>query len=95
MVLTTQDANRTFLSYLGGRQELYFTEEIASAVAVSRLLIIEGYLWEMPGAAQAIYQVFPVAVSFWCGCLVTVGPVFALPAWTGLSITDCCRWFCV
>ena len=61
MVLTTQDANRTFLSYLGARQELKFTREISAAVASSRLLLIEGYLWEMPGAYEVITQAIDLA----------------------------------
>ncbi|KAK9789932.1 hypothetical protein WJX73_009863 [Symbiochloris irregularis] len=60
MVLTTEDANRTFLSYLGARQELQLTDEIAAAIAHSRLLLIEGYLWEMPGAPEAITRAIKV-----------------------------------
>lgn len=48
VVLTTPDANRTFMSYLGSSQELELTPEAAVAVSSTRLLIIEGYLWEMP-----------------------------------------------
>ena len=70
MVLTTEDANRTFLSYLGAQQHLHFNEEIASAVAKSRLLLIEGYLWEMPGAADTIRQAIEVARA--CGALVAM-----------------------
>ena len=70
MVLTTEDANRTFLSYLGASQELHFSEEIAAAIASSRLLIIEGYLWEMPGAADVIRQAINVARA--CGALVAL-----------------------
>lgn len=61
MVLTTEDANRTFLSYLGARQRLHFTEEIASAIARCRLLLIEGYLWEMEGACETIRQYMQAA----------------------------------
>ena len=70
MVLTTEDANRTFLSYLGARQELHLTDEIAAAIASSRLLLIEGYLWEMPGAEEAIRQAIAVARA--CGALVAL-----------------------
>ena len=47
VVLTTPDANRTFMSYLGSSQELQLTPQAESAIASTRLLIIEGYLWEM------------------------------------------------
>jgi len=47
VVLTTPDANRTFLSYLGSSQELTLTPAAEAAIASTRVLIIEGYLWEM------------------------------------------------
>ena len=47
IVMTTPDANRTFMSYLGSSQELQLTSEAEAAISSTRLLIIEGYLWEM------------------------------------------------
>ncbi len=47
IVMTTPDANRTFMSYLGSSQELQLTAEAVAAISSTRLLIIEGYLWEM------------------------------------------------
>lgn len=57
IVLTTPDANRTFLSYLGTSQDLELTPEVTAAVRGSRMVALEGYLWEMPGAAAGIQQV--------------------------------------
>lgn len=56
IVLTTADAQRTFLSYLGSDQTLATTSDpgLAPALGRTRLLVVEGYLWELPGAAEAI-----------------------------------------
>lgn len=54
IVLTTPDANRTFLSYLGSSQTLTLSTSAEAAISRSRVLIVEGYLWEMPGAKEAI-----------------------------------------
>ena len=54
IVLTTPDANRTFLSYLGSSQTLTLSADAKAAISRTRVLIVEGYLWEMPGAVEAI-----------------------------------------
>lgn len=54
IVLTTPDANRTFLSYLGSSQTLTLSAAAKAAISRTRVLIVEGYLWEMPGAQEAI-----------------------------------------
>lgn len=52
--MTTPDANRTFLSYLGSSQTLTLSPQTEAALSSTRVLIVEGYLWEMPGAREAI-----------------------------------------
>ncbi|EIE21629.1 Ribokinase-like protein, partial [Coccomyxa subellipsoidea C-169] len=54
IVLTTPDANRTFLSYLGSSQTLTLSAAAEAAICRTRVLIVEGYLWEMLGAKEAI-----------------------------------------
>ena len=54
MVLTTPDANRTMLSYLGTPAPVELDARLTSAIARARLLVVEGYVWEMPGAAASI-----------------------------------------
>jgi sugar/nucleoside kinase (ribokinase family) len=61
IVLTTSDANRTFLSYLGGSQSLTLSPDVEAAVASTRVLIVEGYLWEMPGGHEAIRHAVSIA----------------------------------
>jgi hypothetical protein len=63
MVLTTPDANRTMLSYLGTPAPVVLDARLEAAIARSRLLVIEGYVWEMPGAVASIGAALEV-----CGC---------------------------
>lgn len=68
IVLTTPDANRTFLSYLGTPQELQIDDTVRESIHDSRVVALEGYVWETPKAAQRISEV--VEVSHSCGTLV-------------------------
>ena len=47
MVLTTPDANRTMLSYLGTQHEVGIDSALEAAISSARVLLIEGYLWEV------------------------------------------------
>ena len=74
MVLTTPDANRTFLSYLGeAQQELRLTEAVLSAIEHSRMLIIEGYLWEMPCARTVLIEAIAAARRGGAAVALTAG----------------------
>ena len=74
MVLTTPDANRTFLSYLGeAQQELRLTEAVLSAIKHSRMLIIEGYLWEMPCARTVLVDAIAAARRGGAAVALTAG----------------------
>jgi sugar/nucleoside kinase (ribokinase family) len=53
VVLTTPDAQRSFLSYPGTSHDLV-NDATIKAVSNCRILVIEGYLWEMPGAWEGI-----------------------------------------
>jgi sugar/nucleoside kinase (ribokinase family) len=63
IVLSTPDAQRSFLSYPGPPQPLAFSEATKAAIAASRCLVIEGYLWELPRAAAAIDEAIRLARS--------------------------------
>lgn len=67
VVLTTPDADRTFMSYLGSSQPLELTPETEEAISSTRLLIIEGYLWEMKVCTAAC---LPCMLHSSCGMLV-------------------------
>ncbi len=45
------------LSYLGTPCEIPVDACLEAAIARSRVLVVEGYLWELPGAAAAIGKV--------------------------------------
>jgi len=68
IVLTTPDANRTFLSYLGTPQELQIDSTVRDSIQDSRVVALEGYVWETPKAAQRISEVVEAAHA--CGTLV-------------------------
>ncbi|KAK9840254.1 hypothetical protein WJX74_006291 [Apatococcus lobatus] len=75
IVLTTPDANRTMLSYLGSHEHLQLSEASRAAITRSRMLIIEGYLWEMPGALEAILAAISHARTSGCLVAMTAGDV--------------------
>lgn len=60
LVLTTPDAQRSFLS-LPSASGVRFCPAIAGGMASARMLVIEGYLWEMPDAQQVIRQAISLA----------------------------------
>ena len=54
IVLTTPDANRTFLSYLGEAHDLHLSATVRQAVSSSRIFVVEGYMWEAGNALATI-----------------------------------------
>ena len=56
-MLTTPDANRTFLSYLGTPQAVQLDSAVTDAVCCSRIVAVEGYIWETPSAVDQIQKV--------------------------------------
>ncbi|XP_002978840.2 uncharacterized protein LOC9658999 [Selaginella moellendorffii] len=54
IVLTTPDAQRTMLSYQGMSSVIEYDQVLAKALSASRLLVVEGYLWEIPQTIQAL-----------------------------------------
>lgn len=61
VVLSTQDAQRTMLSYLGTPAPIIIDNPLHQAISQSRMLLIEGYLWELPGAMQTIKDAIAAA----------------------------------
>jgi sugar/nucleoside kinase (ribokinase family) len=61
IVLTTPDAQRSFLSYPGPPTPFHLSDDLLVAVGASRCLVIEGYLWELPNAAETIAQAISAA----------------------------------
>ncbi|KAI7840302.1 hypothetical protein COHA_006084 [Chlorella ohadii] len=73
VVLTAQDASRTMLSYLGTPAEVEVDAALEAAIARSRCLVVEGYLWELPGAERTITKAIAAARRAGCVVAMTAG----------------------
>eukprot|EP00798_Chlamydomonas_sp_ICE-L_P014100 gene14100-20056_t len=73
LVLTDNSGERSFLSYFGDSKDLAVPPSLKQSICQSKLVVIEGYLWEMPGALKAIKEVIQIAhvagaqVALTCG----------------------------
>ncbi|CAN6294180.1 unnamed protein product [Urochloa humidicola] len=56
IVLTTPDAQRTMLAYQGTSSTLSYDSDLADLVSKSNVLVVEGYLFELPHTIEAIKQ---------------------------------------
>eukprot|EP01018_Ginkgo_biloba_P039901 Gb_02545 [translate_table: standard] len=63
IVLTTPDAQRTMLSYQGMSSIVNFDSFLADIISKSRILVVEGYLCELPQTVEAIAQACEAAHS--------------------------------
>lgn len=63
VVLTSPDAQRTMLSYLGTPAAVALDAGVQAAIASASVLVIEGYLWELPAAAETIQAAIAAAKS--------------------------------
>ncbi|KAL6760309.1 PfkB-type carbohydrate kinase [Haematococcus lacustris] len=72
MVLTTPDAQRSFLSFFDSGK-LCMTATIATAITAARVLVIEGYLLELPGARTWLPEVLRLARAHSVRVALTAG----------------------
>lgn len=61
VVLTSDDAERTMLSYQGMSSMLMMAPDLEAAVTSTRVLLVEGYLWEIPQTIAAIRNAVSLA----------------------------------
>ncbi|KAL5568283.1 hypothetical protein UlMin_024858 [Ulmus minor] len=54
IVLTTPDAHRTMLAYQGTSSWVNFDSCLASAISNTKILVVEGYLFELPDTIKTI-----------------------------------------
>ncbi|XP_020215432.1 uncharacterized protein LOC109799298 [Cajanus cajan] len=54
IVLTTPDAQRTMLAYQGTSSTVNYDTSLASAVSKTNILVVEGYLFELPDTIKTI-----------------------------------------
>lgn len=71
-VLASPDASRSFLSFFHS-ERLEVSNSLRKAISQSRLVVIEGYLWELPNAAAAISEVVAVARAAGVQVALTAG----------------------
>jgi sugar/nucleoside kinase (ribokinase family) len=60
-VLVTPDGERTMNTYLGAAQDLHPADIDADMIAASRLIYLEGYLWDPPRAKEAFLKAANIA----------------------------------
>lgn len=72
MVLCTPDAQRSFLSCFP-EERLALPDGVLSAVSAARYLVVEGYLWEMAGAREAIAHAMAAARASGAQVVLTAG----------------------
>ena len=60
-VLVTPDGERTMNTYLGAAQDLHPNDIDAEAIEASRIIYLEGYLWDPPKAKEAFLKAAKIA----------------------------------
>ncbi|GBF92898.1 hypothetical protein Rsub_05734 [Raphidocelis subcapitata] len=73
MVFCTPDAQRSFLSCIPGGDAVVLSPELLRAAARSRLLVIEGYLLDLPGAGEALPALVAAAKAAGTVVALTMG----------------------
>ncbi|GAX82953.1 hypothetical protein CEUSTIGMA_g10380.t1 [Chlamydomonas eustigma] len=71
-VLASPDGQRSFLSYFQS-EHMKVSTSLRVAVSQCRLVVVEGYMWEMPGAAEAITEVVAIAKAHGVQVAMTAG----------------------
>ena len=71
-VLASSDASRSFLSFFKS-ERLDVSPALRRAISNSRLVVVEGYLWELPNAAATIAEVVAVARAAGTQVALTAG----------------------
>ena len=98
MVLSTPDAQRSFLSCFSNEDSVQLTPELQHAVACSKLLVIEGYLWELPGAAEILPELVQLARSVGTLVALTAGDAGVVQRHGGKVLETLAAgvdiWFC-
>ena len=73
IVLTTEDAQRTMLSYLGTQKEVVICPMLEDAIKNTSILVIEGYMWELPNAKKTILDAIAIAKKHGVRVAMTAG----------------------
>ncbi len=80
-ILVTPDAQRTMNTYLGASVELGPAEVDADLVGRARILYLEGYLWDRPGAKQAFRKASDIARAKGAKVAFSLSDSFCVNRW--------------
>lgn len=95
MVFCTPDAQRSFLSCIPGGESIDLTPELLVAAQRSRLLVVEGYLFDLPGAADALPALVAAAKAAGTVVALTMGDA-GVGAWMRrLGPHQACEAWCM
>ena len=80
-VLVTPDGERTMNTYLGAAQDLQAADIDADAIAASRIIYLEGYLWDPKNAKDAFLKAAKIAHNAERTVALTLSDAFCVDRW--------------
>ncbi len=80
-VLVTPDGERTMNTYLGAARDLHPADIDADMVAASRIIYLEGYLWDPKNAKDAFLKAAQVAHHAGRKVALTLSDAFCVDRW--------------
>jgi sugar/nucleoside kinase (ribokinase family) len=83
LVFVTKDAQRTMATYLGACVELGPDDVDEAQVAAARIVYLEGYLWDRPGAKSACLKAAEIAHRHGRRVALTLSDPFCVDRWRG------------
>ena len=81
LVFVTRDAQRTMATYLGACVELGPDDVDEAQVAAARIVYLEGYLWDRPGAKAACLKAAKIAHRHGRKVALTLSDPFCVDRW--------------
>lgn len=83
LVFVTRDAHRTMATYLGACVVLGPDDVDEAQVAAARIVYLEGYLWDRPGAKAACLKAAEIAHRHGRQVALTLSDPFCVDRWRG------------
>jgi sugar/nucleoside kinase (ribokinase family) len=83
LIFVTKDAHRTMATYLGACVELGPDDVDEAQVAAARIVYLEGYLWDRPGAKAACLKAAQIAHRNGRKVALTLSDPFCVDRWRG------------
>jgi sugar/nucleoside kinase (ribokinase family) len=83
LIFVTRDAQRTMATYLGACVELGPDDVDEADVAAAKIVYLEGYLWDRPGAKAACLKAAELAHRHGRQVALTLSDPFCVDRWRG------------